>query len=134
MSLYKITTASLLAVFLFGCEYTFTSEEEIESEILEITPIGLEENEARILIEEKFGADAFHSIGGAEPNVDNWNRSGWFRNGVVRDKSQPYFIMYKIGAHPSIYIVFPTYVYATWFFGGNSELQSVKVTKEIDAI
>lgn len=118
---------------LVGCEYALQGEQAIARAILELTPIGTGELEARKLIEDRFGADSLWSSGNAKLESGEW-RLIFLSDNQNPDKSGAYFHTYRISEYPSIYIIFKTYVYATWFFDSNRELIEVRVIKEIDAL
>ena len=130
----RITCLVLIAFLLSGCKYTFTEELEIEEQILKITALGITSEEVRALADKHFGAEAFFGHGVAEKTQEGWVLAAWFPNPLKRNGAGPYCFVYKLGSHPSPYVVIPTHVYAYWFFDNSDHLVQVRAKKEIDGI
>ncbi len=130
----KIAYIFVAVVLITGCRYTFTDESEIEVQLLKITVYGITSEEARIIINGKFGKESYWGHGLAESTSEGWRSVRWFPDSAKRNSTGPYYFVYKIGSHLSPYVVLPTHVFASWFFDENDRLVEVDVNKEIDGI
>ena len=112
------------------------TEEEIREYILELTPIGMNMEEARSVIEYHF-------------QIDEWEYAPWgidYENGIVRrfdprihDYSPPQIGVKSINLRLGSYrrsgrLLASTFVFAAWGFDENSELIDVHVSKSSPAM
>ncbi len=119
---------------LAGCAYTFTTAISLETKILRITPLGINAEDARNIVEKEFGKERFDSHGLAIKRVNGWASASAYSSIVTASTKEAYYFSFKLGTHPSSYIVLPTYVYADWYFNKNNQLVRVTVRKIIDAL
>ncbi len=129
----KIKTSALL-VFIFmlaSCKYASMSNSEIEQELYNFIPVGTDSGKAIKIAEEHFGQGSFVGKGFAINTDTGWEKKSWSTQEI---ENEPYFLTYKLGSYPSAYVVIPTTVYGTWFFGKNNQLVNVAVKRETDGI
>jgi len=116
------------------------SEDEIRAYILELTPIGMNMEEARIVIEQHFQIDEWgYGLGMGPAFID-------YRNGVVRGFNSrihayrpPDIGVTSINLQLGQYrrsgrLLASTFVFAGWGFDVNSELVDVHVSKSRPAM
>ena len=125
---------TFLLLSIPGCDYAFTEETEIETQLLSVTPLGTSAAEVEALVSNEFGDKAYIGIGSSKQIGGEWEHTGWFIDPTKRKVDDSYVYTYKIGTHPSIVWIFPKYVYAQWFFDSEDQLVQVKVFKEMDGL
>jgi len=104
---------------------------EIESDLYKLTPVGTSSLQAINIIEGSFGLKSFIGTGQATITDKGWSKNSWSTQQI---ENEPYFNTYKLGSHPSTYVVIPTTVYGTWFFDKNNKLVNIVVIKETDGL
>jgi hypothetical protein len=119
---------------LYGCDYAFTGEEEIQNQLLEITPLGISREQARLLAEGKFGQDAYMVHGPARYSDGDWKIQGGYTDRSRDPGDEPYFFAFRLSSYPSPNLIFPTNITATWFFDGNGRLVKIDVQKKTDSL
>ncbi|MEO9946094.1 hypothetical protein [Paraglaciecola sp.] len=109
-------------------------ESEIESELLELTPIGADGQSAILNLDKTYGTDSFLFKGPARFEKNEWKTLGINDGMDIGSRGAPFFFSYKLGSHMSEYIILPTVVSATWIFDEEGKLAEIRVIKTVDGL
>jgi len=136
LTVFSVVTIAVHASTSHSRSFLRQSEEEIRAYILELTPIGMNMDEARSVIEYHF-------------QIDEWSYGPWgidYENGIVRRYTpgiDPYrppqigvkAINLELGRYRrSGRLLASTFVFASWGFDENSELVDVHISKSRPAM
>jgi len=139
LAIISILTMTI-AYFRSSRSFLRQTEDEIRNYILQLTPIGMDMDEARGVIEHHFQVEEWaYGLGEGPDFIDHRNGIVRSFNARIHDYHPPQIGVKAIQIHLGRYrrsgrLLASTFVFAAWGFDENSELIDIHVSKSSPAM